>query len=330
MKPILFATLLVAGAAGLQAADAAQAPATPATLRAKAKDLLGVLPDKMPGSENDTPARIELGRKLYFDNRLSMNDSQSCNTCHDLTNKKGGVDNQPTSEGAFHKRGERNSPTTLNAGFHFAQFWDGRAKDLKEQAKGPVMNPVEMAMPDEATVVKKLGAVKEYKDGFAKAFPGVAQPIGYDNMAEAIAAFERTLITHDRLDDFQKGDDKALSALELKGLDLFLSIGCTTCHNGPVLGGNTYQKVGLIHPYETKDLGRFVVTKEEGDEYKFKVPSLRNIVLTGPYFHDGTQTDLRATTVKMAHMQLDRELKPDEADALSALMNALTDKARAK
>jgi cytochrome c peroxidase len=328
MKPIVLATLLVAGAASVQAADAA-AP-QPAALRAKAKDFVSPVPDRMPGSENDTPARIALGKQLYMDKRLSKNDSQSCNTCHDVTGKKGGVDNEPTSEGAFGKRGDRNSPTSLNAGFHFAQFWDGRAKDLKEQAKGPVLNPVEMAMPDEATVVKKLAAVPEYQTGFTKAFPGQASPITYDNIAEAIAAFERTLITHDRLDDFLKGDDRALSAQELKGLDLFLSIGCTTCHNGPVLGGNSYQKVGLIHPYETKDLGRFVVTKEEGDENKFKVPSLRNIAITGPWFHDGKQTDLKDTVTKMAYMQLDRQLKPDEADALVAFLNALTDKARAK
>jgi cytochrome c peroxidase len=271
-----------------------------------------------------------LGQQLYMDKRLSKNDSQSCNTCHDVTGKKGGVDNAPTSEGAFGKRGDRNSPTSLNAGFHFAQFWDGRAKDLKEQAKGPVLNPVEMAMPDEAAVVKKLAAIKEYQDAFAKAFPGQASPITYDNMAEAIAAFERTLITHDRLDDFLKGDDKALSAQECQGLDLFLTIGCTTCHNGPVVGGNSYQKVGLIHPYETRDMGRFAITKEEGDENKFKVPTLRNVAMTGPWFHDGKQTDLKDTVTKMGYMQLDRQLTPDEADALVALLNAMTDKARAK
>lgn len=325
MNQHLFA-LAVAGLTAASALGAADAKTS--ELRTKAIELLGVIPDKMPGSDHDTPARIELGRKLYFDNRLSVNDSQSCNTCHMVDNKKGGVDNEPTSEGAFDKRGDRNSPTVLNAGFHFAQFWDGRAENLKEQAKGPVLNPVEMAMPDEAAVVKKLSAVPEYRMAFAKAFPTEAAPITYDHMAEAIAAFERTLITHDRLDDFQKGDDKALTAAELKGLDLFLTVGCTTCHNGPVLGGNSYQKVGLIHPYETKDFGRFLITKEEGDEHKFKVPSLRNIVLTGPYFHDGKQTDLRNTGVLMAHLQLDRKLAPEEADAIYAFMHALTDKAR--
>ncbi|RME90937.1 MAG: cytochrome-c peroxidase, partial [Verrucomicrobia bacterium] len=227
-------------------------------LREQAKAVFGVLPDKMPGSENDTPARIELGRKLYFDNRLSVNDSQSCNTCHRLDEKRGGVDNEPTSLGAHGKRGDRNAPTTLNAGFHIAQFWDGRAKDLKEQAKGPVLNPVEMAMPSEEAVVKKLSAIPEYRELFAKAFPDSDPAITYDNMAEAIAAFERTLITRDRFDDFLKGDDQALTAQELKGLETFMTIGCLTCHMSPTIGGNSYQKVGLIHAYEnTKDKGRY-------------------------------------------------------------------------
>jgi cytochrome c peroxidase len=323
MKRLLPITILIALGTALRAAD-------PAELRQKARQFFEPLPEKMPGSEHDTPARIELGKQLYFDNRLSVNDSQSCNTCHDLTGHKAGVDNEPTSLGALGKRGDRNSPTTLNAGFHFAQFWDGRAKDLKEQAKGPILNPVEMAMPNEAAVEKKLRGIPEYRELFAKAFPGQSEPITYDNLAEAIAAFERTLITRDRFDDFLKGDDRALTAQELKGLDLFLTVGCTTCHNGPVIGGNSYQKVGLIHPYETPDLGRFTVTKEEGDEYKFKVPSLRNVALTGPYFHNGKETNLKDVVIKMAYIQLDRQLTAEEADAIVAWLRSLTDKARAK
>ena len=314
---------------GLWQSLAADAPMTPAELRAKAKELLGPLPDKMPGSENDTPALIDLGRKLYFEKRLSVNNSQSCNSCHVVDNGGGGVDNEPTSPGAFKKRGGRNSPTTLNAGFHFAQFWDGRAPNLVEQAKGPVLNPVEMAMPSEAEVVKRLAADKEYPGLFAKAFPAAAEKITYGNMAAAIAAFERTLITRDRFDDFQKGDDKALTAQELKGLQLFLTAGCTTCHVGPVIGATTYQKVGLVHPYETPDEGRSQVTKDEDDKLKFKVPGLRNIALTAPYFHDGSQKTLKETVTKMAFIQLDRTLTDAEADALVAWLHTLTDKARA-
>jgi cytochrome c peroxidase len=311
-------------------AFAADAAPKPADLRAKARDILGPLPDRMPGSAEDTPALVALGRKLYFEKKLSVNNSQSCNTCHRVDEGRGGVDNEPTSEGAFKKRGDRNSPTTLNAGFHMAQFWDGRAPNLVEQAKGPILNPVEMAMPDEAEVIKRLKADRSYPPLFDKAFPGAADKISYENVARAIAAFERTLVTRDRFDDFQKGDDAALNETELRGLDLFLTAGCTTCHFSPTLGATTYQKVGLVHPYETPDLGRAKVTKDEDDNNKFKVPSLRNIALTAPYFHDGKQATLRETVVKMAFHQLDRKLTDAEADALVAFLNTLTDKTRIK
>lgn len=323
MKPaVLVGMVTVLGWAAL-AAD-------PDALRQKARFFFEPLPDKMPGAEHDTPERIELGRKLYFDNRLSVNNSQSCNTCHDITGGKAGVDNQPTSPGALGQRGERNSPTVLNAGFHIAQFWDGRAKDLKEQAKGPILNPVEMAMPSEAAVEEKLRGIPEYRELFAKAFPGQSEPITYDNLAEAIAAFERTLITRDRFDDFLKGDNQALNQKELRGLDLFINIGCITCHTGPLIGGNSFQKVGLIHPYETPDLGRYAVTKDEADKYKFKVPSLRNVALTAPYFHNGRHADLKETVILMAYIQLDRKLSDEEADAIVAWLQTLTDKKLAR
>lgn len=300
-----------------------------AELRDQAKLLFGPLPDKMPGSEQDTPARIELGRKLYFDDRLSVNDSQSCNTCHRIDENRGGVDNEKTSLGAHGERGSRNSPTTLNAGFHFAQFWDGREPHLQAQAKGPVLNPVEMAMPDAAVTVAKLQGIEDYRQLFAKAFPDAREPITYDSMAEAIAAFERTLITKDRFDDFLKGDAKALNAKELKGLETFMTIGCITCHMGPVIGGSTYQKVGLIHPYEnTEDKGRHDVTKDEADLYKFKVPTLRNVDLTAPYLHDGALKTLPGVVWKMGYMQLDRQLTPEEVDSIVAFLKSMTDKAR--
>jgi len=237
-------------------APAADSSLDAAQLRARAKTFIQPLPDKMPGAEKDTPAQIELGQRLYFERRLSVNGKQSCNDCHMVDQNQAGVDHEPTSDGAEGKRGSRNSPTTLNAGFHFAQFWDGRAKDLVEQAKGPVLNPVEMAMPDEKEVVKRLEADADYPKLFKTAFPGEPKPINYHNFARAVAAFERTLITHDRFDDFLKGDDKALNAQELQGLSLFLASGCTTCHVGPTIGGNMYQKMGLLHPYaNTNDVG---------------------------------------------------------------------------
>ena len=309
--------------------SAADAALTPAELRTKAKAFLSPLPDKMPGAENDRTAQIALGEKLYFDKRLSVNNKQSCNDCHLVDQNRAGVDNQPTSEGAHGKRGDRNSPTTLNAGFHFAQFWDGRAKDLVEQAKGPVLNPVEMAMPTEQEVIKRLEADAAYPGMFKAAFPGEDKPVTYQNFARAVAAFERTLITHDRFDDFLKGDDKALNAQELQGLNLFLTIGCTTCHVGPTIGGSMYQKLGIIHAYaNTNDVGRIKVTGEEWDQFRFKVPSLRNVALTYPYFHDGRASDLPSAVRQMAWMQLGKELTDSEVASLATFLKSLSDKTR--
>ncbi len=310
-------------------AFAAETTPTAAELRAKAKSFITPLPDKMPGAEADLPAQIELGKKLYFEKRLSVNNKQSCNDCHPVDQNRAGADNEPTSEGVHGKRGDRNSPTTLNAGFHFTQFWDGRAKDLVEQAKGPVLNPVEMAMPDEKEVIRRLEADADYPKMFKAAFPGEPTPISYQNFARAVAAFERTLVTRDRFDDFLKGDDKALNASELQGLNLFLTTGCITCHVGPTIGANMYQKMGIINPYSnTNDVGRIKVTGEEWDEYRFKVPSLRNVALTFPYFHDGKTADLQAAAKQMAHMQLGKALTDPETTAISAFLGSLSDKTR--
>ena len=316
-------------AAGLGSAFVQQA-ATTAELRGLALKITAPIPKSMPGAENDTPARVKLGRDLFFEKRLSVNNSQSCNACHAVDNNRGGVDNEPTSPGAFGKRGGRNSPTVLNAGFHVAQFWDGRAKTLEDQAKGPVLNPVEMAMPSEKVVLERLTEDKKYLSAFKAAFPGEAQPVTYDNFAKAVASFERTLRTEDRFDDFLNGDDKALSGKELKGLSTFLTIGCTTCHTGPLLGGNDFKKLGILNAYEnTSDKGRVEVTKEEFDEFVFKVPSLRNIALTAPYFHDGSQKTLDDVVKKMAWLQLGKTLTPEETSDLTAFLSALSDKKRA-
>jgi cytochrome c peroxidase len=249
-------------------------------LRETAKQLFGPLPDKMPGSENDTDVRIALGERLFFDKRLSANDTQSCNSCHRVDEGLGGVDNLSFSPGAFPGRGGRNAPTVLNAGFALSQFWDGRAKDLQAQAKGPILNPVEMAMPSEAAVMDKVRKDSEYRKLFRKAFGEDSSPMTYDNLAEAIAAFERTLITRDRFDAFQKGDDDALTDQELRGLQKVMTMGCATCHNGPLMGGGSYQKLGLVNPYPNfNDTGRAEVTGKEADKYFFKVPTLRNIAM---------------------------------------------------
>lgn len=330
MKSNLF-ILAATAALSLVAAGTVRAEANlnPGELRTKAMALLAPLPEKMPGADQDRPAQVALGKALYFEKKLSVNNQQSCNDCHRVDGNRSGVDNQATSAGAHGKRGDRNSPTTLNAGFHLAQFWDGRAKDLSQQAKGPVLNPVEMAMPNEGEVIKRLEADARYVRMFKAAYPDEAKPVTYDNFARAVAAFERTLITHDRFDTFLKGNDKALKREELAGLNLFLTIGCTTCHVGPAIGGSMYQKVGLVHRYaNTNDIGRFKITSEEGDEFRFKVPSLRNIALTYPYFHDGQAQDLPSAVKQMAYMQLGKELTPDQVSSLVAFLGSLSDTKR--
>lgn len=292
-----------------------------------AKSIFGVMPAKMPGSENDTPEMIELGKKLYFETKLSMNGTQSCNTCHNIETTAG-VDNLSVSPGAIQgKKGRRNSPTVLNAGFQFVQFWDGRSPDLVDQAKGPILNPDEMAFETEAQVEEVIGAIPEYQEMFKKAFSTSEKPLSFQNIAEAIAAFERTLISRSRYDDFMDGNRGALSNTELRGMKLFIETGCITCHTGHQFGGNMYQKMGLVHPYEnTKDMGRYEVTKEESAKYMFKVAPLRNVALTYPYYHDGAVQDLSEAVKKMAWMNLGKELKQDEIDQIVAFLNALTDK----
>ena len=296
----------------------------------RASAIFGVLPEKMPGAENDTEAMIQLGQKLYFDKRLSVDNNQSCNTCHRLDGNFAGVDNRAVSPGSLAgTKGDRNAPTVLNAGFHLAQFWDGRAADLVEQAKGPILNPVEMAMASEKDVEAKLSKVDEYQSLFAKAFPDAEAPINYQNIAEAIAAFERTLVTEDRFDDFLNGDAEALTAEEKEGLKLVMDEGCIQCHNGPLLGAKTYQKMGRENAYsDTKDKGRFAVTGKPEDMYFFKTPSLRNAALTAPYFHDGKAKTLEEAVSQMAYLQLDKELSEDKVQKIVAFLKALSDKNR--
>jgi cytochrome c peroxidase len=304
---------------------AEMSPVAESELLAKAKTIFGVLPEKMPGSEGDTPELIALGKKLYNETKLSTTGTQSCATCHDLT--KGGVDNKATSPGAKDGlSGTRNSPTVLNAGYQFVQFWDGRAKDLVEQAKGPILNPVEMAMKTDKDVEKTIAAIPEYKDMFGKAFPVDKNPVTYDNLAKAIAAFERTLISRSRYDQWLAGNKAALTPAEKMGLKHFFDANCTICHIGPLLGGGMYQKMGLVKPYtNTTDMGRFDVTKVESDKYMFKVAQLRNVAITGPYFHDGKVTTLEESIKIMGDIQLAKALTPMEIEHIAAFLKALTD-----
>ena len=298
----------------------------PAALRERAKQHFRALPEEFTKAENPlTDAKIDLGRKLYYDTRLSLANDLSCNSCHLLDSY--GVDAGPTSTGHVGQLGGRNSPTVYNAGGHLAQFWDGRAADLEEQAKGPVLNPVEMAMPDEATVVAKLAGIPGYVEAFAAAFPDDETPLTYDNMANAIGAFERRLVTPGPIDAWLDGDEGALSEAALHGLELFLDTDCQSCHNGFNFGGVSYQKLGTEKPWPgLKDNGRFDVTLDERDRFVFKVPTLRNIAKTGPYLHDGTIVTLPEMVGKMVEHQTKRAgpFSPEEMANMLAFLDALT------
>jgi cytochrome c peroxidase len=294
------------------------------SLQTKANQIFGPLPASMPGSENDSPELIALGQKLYMDKRLSVNDQQSCNSCHNVSNGGAGVDNTVFSPGALEgTAGGRNAPVVWNAGFQLAQFWDGRAADLKAQAKGPILNPVEMAMPSEQAVIEKLSALPEYQEAFKQAFKK-DNALNYDNLAHAIAAFERTLITNDRFDAYMKGDQTALNQQEKAGLKAFVDTGCNTCHSGSTLGGNMYQKLGMVNSYHNqKDLGRFELTGQEHDKMVFKVPMLRNIAMTAPYFHDGSIEKLADAVEQMAWLQLGKKLDQQTVADITAFLQAL-------
>jgi cytochrome c peroxidase len=283
--------------------------------------MLQPLPAVAPPADEAAKAKIELGKQLYHDPRLSKNQDVSCNSCHLVD--KFGVDGTPTSSGHKGQKGGRNAPTVYNAAIHMAQFWDGRAADVEAQAKGPVLNPIEMAMPSEAAVVTVLKAVPAYAPAFTAAFPGEADPVTYDNMAKAIGAFERTLITPSAYDRFLAGDDAALTPEQRAGLDQFVGTGCTSCHGGPALGGQMYQKLGLVEAYPTADEGRFAVTQVEADRKVFKVPSLRNITETAPYLHDGSIAALPEMVVLMAKHQLGKNLTPEEVQSIVTFLGSL-------
>lgn len=302
----------------------------PAALRTKAKAFFAPLPDVMSSDKYPlTEERIALGRMLYFDPRLSKGQVLSCNSCHDLEHF--GADNRPealargTSFGHKNQFGDRNSPTVYNAALHVAQFWDGRAADVEEQAKGPILNPVEMSMAGETNVLAVLRSVPGYEKLFKGAFSGEAEPITYQNMAVAIGAFERTLVTPAPFDKFLKGDDAALTGEQLAGLDAFISTGCIACHKGAAVGGDSFQKLGLVKPFPTNDPGRAKITKNDADKGVFKVPSLRNVAMTPPYFHDGSVKTLPEAVKLMArHQTAAGDLPDDKLQQIVSFLGALT------
>jgi cytochrome c peroxidase len=297
-------------------------------LQAKAAKMFAPVPEQAESAENPlTAEKIALGNILYFDTRLSMDGTQSCNTCHNLSTF--GVDNQPTSKGDDGSLGTRNSPTSIHAALQFVQFWDGRSPHVEDQAGGPVLNPVEMGMPDSASVEKRLAEVEGYQKLFAKAFPEDENPISYVNMTLAIGAFERTLMPTSPFDEYLKGNMEALSAEEQDGLKLFMDKGCTTCHNGVGIGGGMYQKFALFGNYwdythsAVIDSGRYVVTGNEADLFVFKTPLLRNITETGPYFHDGSISELSEAVKIMGKTELNIDLSDEETQSIVAFLGSL-------
>lgn len=274
------------------------------------------------------PKKVELGKYLYFDTRLSGEGNISCNSCHDLNTF--GVDNKKFSPGDDGSLGARNSPTVLHASLHSMQFWDGRAKDVEEQAGGPILNPVEHNIKNEKELEERIQKIDLYKDLFAQVYKGENQPISFGNITNAIGAFERTLNPESRFDKFLDGDESALSAQEQKGLETFMSVGCITCHNGVALGGQMFQKFGVYKNYweltesEKIDNGLYDLSKEEVQKYLFKVPGLRNVTNTAPYFHDGSISDLKRAVEIMGIVQNNITLDAKQLDDIAAFLGSLS------
>ena len=302
-------------------------PSSPLMQRAQA--LFEVVPDTPPELEDNpiTPVKVELGKKLYFEPRLSQSWLISCNTCHNLG--LGGVDLMDTSIGHGWQAGPRNAPTVLNSVYNLAQFWDGRAADLMEQAQGPVQAAVEMSSTPERTV-ETLKSIPEYVAMFEEAFPDDADPVTFENMARAIEVFEATLITpHSLFDMYLRGDDGSLTEDEKAGLALFMDSGCTACHGGILLGGTSYQRFGAVRNpgaelLPPEDRGRFNVTGDPNDEFAFKVPVLRNVELTAPYFHTGRVWALDESVAVMGEAQLGKDFTVDEVQRITAFLGSLT------
>ncbi len=323
MRPFNVATLLA-----LCCLATGQTSAQSALMK-QAQGLFKPIPTTGPALPGNpaTPAKRDLGKMLYFDTRLSESHAISCNSCHAIG--MGGVDLQETSLGHRWQHGGRNAPTVYNAVYEVAQFWDGRAKDLEAQAGGPLVNPVEMDTTPEH-VVEQLKGIPGYMPVFTKAFPGVADPLTFDNVRRAIAVFEATLITPNApFDRYLKGNEKALDADQKAGLALFISKGCAACHGGINVGGSMYAPFGVVERPGAEilppdDKGRFAVTKTASDEYVFRAASLRNVALTPPYFHSGKVWDLRQAVAIMGNSQLGARLTDDEVRKITDFLGSLT------
>lgn len=298
-------------------------------LRDRANAFFKPIPEKVTEIRDQKVAddQVTLGHKLWFDTRLSRSHLISCNSCHNLS--LGGGDNVPVSIGHGWQKGPRNNPTVLNAVFNGAQFWDGRAADLAEQARGPLQAAVEMNNTPER-IEQTLQSIPEYVSEFEAVFPDDKNPASFDNAAQALAAFETTLITPNApFDQYLKGNDKALDDLQKEGLALFMDTGCAACHSGVNLGGQGYFPFGVVKKpgadiLPEDDKGRFAVTNTASDEYVFRAAPLRNVALTPPYFHSGEVWELEQAVAIMGDSQLGRELSEKEVTAITAFLHSLT------
>lgn len=318
--------VLLASGVALCFASVAQAN----ELRERALEVFKPLPSTVPAVAGNpiTPEKIELGKALFFDPRLSASGVFSCASCHNLST--GGDDNRETSIGHGWQKGPRNSPTVLNSVFNETQMWDGRAEDLKDQAKGPIQAAVEMANTPE-NVVKTLDSMPLYREWFKVAFPDEAKPISFDNMAKSMEAYQATLITPAPFDAFLNGDDAALTEVQQAGLGLFIDKGCASCHSGVNLGGNGYYPFGLVEKpggdvLPEGDKGRFEITATVDDSYVFRAAPLRNVAVTAPYFHSGKVWDLKEAVSIMGTSQLGEELSDNDVEAIVAFLDSLTGK----
>jgi cytochrome c peroxidase len=279
----------------------------------------------LPAATGVEALKVDLGRRLYYDTHLSANNSTSCNSCHQLA--KYGVDpGQAVSRGFDHKPGGRNSPTVYNSGLQFVQFWDGRAASLAAQASGPMMNPVEMGMPGTEAVLAYVHSNVNYVKQLKQAYPDQKNPVTMENVTDAIASFEGRLLTPARWDEYLKGNQQALSEDEKEGLRVYLRSGCASCHAGAGLGGNSYAKLGVFEnwPDLKSDTGRMALTHQERDLMYFKVPLLRNVVQTGPWFHNGNVQTIDEAVRLMGKHQLGLDLTASEVTSIVAFLNSLT------
>ena len=321
---ILLAALLMTLAA---AASQAQSPWQP-------------LPDQAPEPPDNptTAAKVELGKMLYFDPRLSSTGTVSCFSCHNVM--EGGDDHMTTSAGVHGLKGGRNAPTVWNAAFHSVQFWDGRAPSLEEQSKGPPVNPIEMGMRDLDAVIDRIRHIPGYRPYFEQAF-GPGDVVTMDNAAKAIAVYERTLITPgSAYDRYARGDKTALTPQQVRGMETFADVGCTSCHQGPAFNGPslpagtgffmkfpTYPESPYVAKYKlADDPGRFSATKDEADRGMWRVPTLLNLTYTAPYMHTGTVKTLPEAVRVMASTQLNRTLDDAQVGDVVAFLESLTGK----